>query len=85
MQDFEKVYERPKNVIERSSYKLVHEALILCNHIMYHRPILKYKLKYYAWMYVHSVENSKFFYHSDFTWNQILGFVEEQNMPFEHI
>ena len=38
MQDFEKVYERPKNVIERSSYKLVHEALILCNHIMYPVP-----------------------------------------------
>ena len=34
IQDFEKVYERQKNVIERSSYKLLHEALIFCNRFM---------------------------------------------------
>ena len=63
------------------------KVVFTVNEFFKHKCIQKFlsekpKSKSSGKSYTHSVEISWFFCLSDFTWNQVLGIVEGQNLPF---
>ena len=79
------VYVFVANVMDinyRSAHINVYPSILACKLININVMCLSVARMFQNLAILHSVEISKFFYHSDFTWNQILGFEEVQNMPF---